>query len=159
MNKFTRRRNHVNAQKAGSMHFVNPFVTKQPVVQEEETFEESENKINAIIDNVQTTRLELQEELEIYEKKLTILETEFIQYQKLAMKVVAALKMIDNITVSLTENEKEKNNDGVDGVVGVVGNYDKDSGGDEDEERHAPHAPHTQGEAAHTTAAETTTQV
>ena len=158
MNKFTRRRNHVNAQKAGSMHFVNPFVTKQPVVQQEETFEESENKINAIIDNVQTTRLELQEELEIYEKKLTILETEFIQYQKLAMKVVAALKMIDNITVSLTENEK-KNKDSV--VEDGEEEVDADGGDDDDEERHAPHAPHTEGDVAHTTTAgtEMTTQV
>lgn len=147
MNKFTRRRNHVNAQKAGSMHFMNPFLTKQPVVQQEETFEESENKINAIIDNVQTTRLELQEELEIYEKKLTILETEFIQYQKLAMKVVAALKMIDNITVSLTENEKINK----DGVV-VDGEEDADEDVEEDADDEERHAPHTEADATHTTA-------
>ena len=147
MNKFTRRRNHVNAQKAGSMHFVNPFLTKQPVVQQEETFEESENKINAIIDNVQTTRLELQEELEIYEKKLTILETEFIQYQKLAMKVVAALKMIDNITVSLTENEKINK----DGVV-VDGEEDADEDVEEDADDEERHAPHAEADATHTNA-------
>jgi predicted ribosome quality control (RQC) complex YloA/Tae2 family protein len=102
MNRQTRRRNPVHYQNAGAFTFNNPFVAA-PVAQEE-TYEESENKINLIINNVQTTRQDLQNELEIYEKKLTVLEQEFTQYQKLAMKVVAALKVIDNITNSLSKD-------------------------------------------------------
>jgi hypothetical protein len=108
MNRQTRRRNvHQNAGSSGFM-LNNPFVTNT-VAPAEETFEESEQKINMIINNVQTTRQDLQEELEIYEKKLTVLEQEFTQYQKLAMKVVAALKVIDNITNTLVNKEEAPN--------------------------------------------------
>ena len=115
MNRQTRRRNQ---QRAGASSFFNmptPFASHSPSIAqpvlpeptEDETFEESELRINEIINNVQTTRFELQEELEIYEKKLTMLEEEFTKYQQLALKVVAALKVIDEITKSLTEKEHE----------------------------------------------------
>ena len=91
----------------------NPFIANTMVAtppQTEETFEESQEKINMIINNVQTTRQDLQDELEIYERKLTILEQEFIQYQNLAMKVVAALKVIDTMTTTLTKDTEEVGN-------------------------------------------------
>jgi hypothetical protein len=117
MSKFTRRRTQAR-QNAGSFYIPSPFTQSSPVPPEEETFEQSEDKINMIINNVQTTRQELQDELEIYEKKLTLLEQEFLQYQHLAMKVLNALKVLDSVTQSLAEpdetsssaSEKQSNN-------------------------------------------------
>ena len=44
----------------------------------------------------------------MYEQKMTVLEKEFTQYQKLAIKVMSALDVIDNMTQKLTGQE-EKN--------------------------------------------------
>jgi hypothetical protein len=88
MKHHTRRR-----QQAGSM--LSFFDSK------EDTFDESKGRIDAIIANVATTRNDLQTELMLYEKKMTILETEFNQYQELAQRVMAALDIIDGATSQL----------------------------------------------------------
>jgi len=93
MSKHTRRRH----QNAGSM--LSMFDSK------EESFETSKQRINEIISNVQTTREELQSELILYEKKMTVLETEFNQYQDLAQRVMAALDVIDGATRELVTPE------------------------------------------------------
>lgn len=102
----TRRRQH-QAQTAGSMSFNPSAVFENMYGKQEETFEESEQKINSIITDVQTTRDDLQKELVIYEQKMTVLEKEFTQYQKLAMKVMSALDVIDNMTQKLTGQKSD----------------------------------------------------
>lgn len=97
----TRRRQH-QAQTAGSMSFNPGAVFDGMYGKQEDTFEESEQKINAIITDVQTTREDLQKELVMYEQKMTVLEKQFTQYQKLAIKVMSALDVIDNMTQKLT---------------------------------------------------------
>jgi len=102
----TRRRQH-QTQSAGSMSFDPSAVFSSVYGKHEDTFEESEQKINSIITDVQTTREDLQKELVMYEQKMTVLEKEFTQYQKLAMKVMSALDVIDNMTQKLTGQKNE----------------------------------------------------
>ena len=102
----TRRRQH-QAQTAGSMSFNPSAVFNGMYGKQEDTFEESEQKINAIITDVQTTREDLQKELVMYEQKMTVLEKQFTQYQKLAVKVMSALDVIDNMTQKLTGQKNE----------------------------------------------------
>jgi hypothetical protein len=85
MKHHTRRR-----QQAGSM--LSFFDSK------EDTFDESKARIESIIANVATTRNDLQAELMLYEKKMTVLETEFNQYQELAQRVMSALDILDGAT-------------------------------------------------------------
>lgn len=101
----TRRRQH-QIQNAGAMTFDPGAVFNNMYGKHEDTFEESEQKINAIITDVQTTREDLQKELAMYEQKMTVLEKEFTQYQKLAVKVMAALDVIDNMTQKLTGEQE-----------------------------------------------------
>ena len=101
MNKHQTRRRH-QTQSAGSMSFNPGAVFNNMYGKQEDTFAESEHKINAIITDVQTTREDLQKELVMYEQKMTVLEKEFTQYQKLAVKVMSALDVIDNMTQKLT---------------------------------------------------------
>ena len=106
----TRRRQH-QTQTAGSMSFNPTAVFDTMYGKQEDTFEESEQKINAIITDVQTTREDLQKELVMYEQKMTILEKEFTQYQKLAMKVMSALDVIDSMTQKLTGQQDSASDD------------------------------------------------
>jgi predicted ribosome quality control (RQC) complex YloA/Tae2 family protein len=94
MSKYTRR-TRTHSQHAGS-----PWPPAERV--DPESFPEAEKRVNTIISNVQTTREDLQKELVMYEQKMTVLETEFTQYQKLAVKVMAALDVIDSMTTKLT---------------------------------------------------------
>jgi hypothetical protein len=113
MSKHTRRRNYANTYSNGNlggMNF-NPFA-KAPPPSDQETFEQSELRINGIIENVQTTREDLQKELVVYEQKMTVLEQEFTRYQKLAVKVMGALDVIDSMTSKLTGTPSPEKEEG-----------------------------------------------
>ena len=114
MSKYTRRRNHPHHPAKRNLGMFNQgwpsLASETNIDPAEETFEQSEQRINAIIMNVQTTREDLQKELVVYEEKMTILEEEFTQYQKLATKVMAALEVIDSMTAKLTGKPESPEN-------------------------------------------------
>lgn len=90
--------NHTRRRQTGGFPFYTEEHSAKPL-------QGSEARLNAIISSVKTTRDDLEKELSVYAKKMTLLETEFVQYQKMAVKVMAAIDVFDGAEKKLMEED------------------------------------------------------